>query len=129
MFSETVRENIASEKRTPLTKRSVRQRGRASIGEEIESFPEQYRTPVGERGITPIRGQKQRTAIARAIIRIPAFLILDDASPASILILKTRLNQSEIMQGRTTIFISPGLPCATRIIRRPPRRKNRGWHP
>jgi ATP-binding cassette, subfamily B, multidrug efflux pump len=108
LFSETVRENIAFGK-ADATDEDVRSAAQAaSIGEEIESFPEQYRTLVGERGITLSGGQKQRTAIARAIIRNPRILILDDALSSVDTHTEDKIlnHLREIMQGRTTIFIS-----------------------
>ncbi|HXM22584.1 MAG TPA: ABC transporter ATP-binding protein [Terriglobales bacterium] len=108
LFSETVRENIAFGKES-ATDEDVRSAARAaSIAEEIEGFPEQYRTLVGERGITLSGGQKQRTAIARAIIRNPRILILDDALSSVDTHTEDKIlnHLREIMQGRTTIFIS-----------------------
>ena len=108
LFSETVRENIAFGKED-ATDEDVRAAARAaSIAEEIEGFPEQYRTLVGERGITLSGGQKQRTAIARAIIRNPRILILDDALSSVDTHTEDKIlnHLREIMQGRTTIFIS-----------------------
>ena len=108
LFSETVRENIAFGKED-ATDSDVRSAARAaSIAEEIESFPEQYRTLVGERGITLSGGQKQRAAIARAIIRNPRILILDDALSSVDTHTEDKIlnHLREIMQGRTTIFIS-----------------------
>ena len=108
LFSETVRENIAFGKEA-ATDDDVRSAARtASIAEDIESFPEQYKTIVGERGITLSGGQKQRTAIARAIIRNPRILILDDALSSVDTHTEDKIlnHLREIMQGRTTIFIS-----------------------
>ena len=108
LFSETVRENIAFG-REDATDEDVRSAAlAASIGEEIESFPEQYRTLVGERGITLSGGQKQRTAIARAVIRNPRILILDDALSSVDTHTEDKIlnHLRQIMQGRTTIFIS-----------------------
>src|SRR5215469_5426805 len=69
LFSDSVRENVAFgvENATDDEVRSATQA--ANIAGDIEAFPEQYSTLVGERGITLSGGQKQRTAIARAIIR------------------------------------------------------------
>jgi ATP-binding cassette subfamily B multidrug efflux pump len=108
LFSETVRENIAFGKEN-ATDEEVRSAARAaSIAEDIEGFPEQYRTLVGERGITLSGGQKQRAAIARAIIRNPRILILDDALSSVDTHTEDKIlnHLREIMEDRTTIFIS-----------------------
>ena len=80
----------------------------ADLLEQIEEFPEGLDTFLGERGQTISGGQKQRTALARAIMIQPKILILDDAFASvdtntedTIL---TRLN--EIMEGCTTVLIS-----------------------
>ncbi|MGO9650564.1 MAG: ABC transporter ATP-binding protein [Terriglobales bacterium] len=108
LFSESVRENIAFGK-ADATDAAVRAAAEAaSIAEDIEGFPERYRTLVGERGITLSGGQKQRTAIARAIIRNPRILILDDALSSVDTHTEDKIlnHLREVMQGRTTIFIS-----------------------
>ncbi len=108
LFSETVRENIAFGKEDAADEDVRSAACAASIAEDIESFPEQYKTIVGERGITLSGGQKQRTAIARAIIRNPRILILDDALSSVDTHTEDKIlnHLREIMQGRTTIFIS-----------------------
>ncbi|HLW87438.1 MAG TPA: ABC transporter ATP-binding protein [Terriglobales bacterium] len=108
LFSESVRENIAFGK-VDATDAEVRSAAEsASIAEDIEAFPEKYRTLVGERGITLSGGQKQRTAIARAIIRNPRILVLDDALSSVDTHTEDKIlnHLREVMQGRTTIFIS-----------------------
>ncbi len=108
LFGETVRENIALGVETASLDDVRRAAKAASIATDIESFPEQYDTVVGERGITLSGGQKQRTAIARAIIRDPRILILDDALSSVDTHTEDRIlnHLREIMRGRTTIFIS-----------------------
>jgi ATP-binding cassette subfamily B protein len=108
LFSDTVRENIAFGV-PDATDEDVRRAARAaSIAAEIEDFPEQYGTLVGERGITLSGGQKQRTAIARAILRNPRILILDDALSSVDTYTEERIlnHLRDVMRGRTTIFIS-----------------------
>ena len=108
LFSDTVRENIAFGTEE-VTDEEIRDAADgANIASDIESFPEQYQTIVGERGITLSGGQKQRTAIARAIIRNPRILILDDALSSVDTHTEDKIlnHLREIMEGRTTIFIS-----------------------
>ena len=108
LFSESIRENIAFGVRDAKDSEIRAAAQAASIAEDIESFPEQYQTLVGERGITLSGGQKQRTAIARAVIRNPRILILDDALSSVDTHTEDKIlnHLREIMQGRTTIFIS-----------------------
>ena len=108
LFSETVRENIAFGVENATDDQIRWAASAASIAEDIEGFPDQYRTLVGERGITLSGGQKQRTAIARAVIRDPRILILDDALSSVDTQTEDRiLNRlREIMRDKTTIFIS-----------------------
>jgi ATP-binding cassette subfamily B multidrug efflux pump len=108
LFSESVRDNIAFGK-PDATEAEVRSAAEAaSVAEDVEGFPEQYRTLVGERGITLSGGQKQRTAIARAIIRNPRILVLDDALSSVDTHTEDKIlnHLREVMRGRTTIFIS-----------------------
>jgi len=108
LFSESVRENIAFGVRDAKDSEIRAAAQAANIAEDIESFPEQYQTLVGERGITLSGGQKQRTAIARAVIRNPSILILDDALSSVDTHTEDKIlnHLREIMRGRTTIFIS-----------------------
>lgn len=55
---------------------------KACIHDNIMEFPKQYKTMVGERGVTVSGGQKQRASIARAIMKDSPILILDDALSA-----------------------------------------------
>src|SRR5208337_4730641 len=108
LFSESIRENIAFGV-TGATDEDIRAAARAAnIADDIEAFPDRYRTLVGERGLTLSGGQKQRTAIARALIRNPRILVLDDALSSVDTQTEDKIlnHLREVMQGRTTIFIS-----------------------
>jgi len=108
LFSDTVRENIAFGIEDATDADIHEAADAANIAADIEGFPEQYNTVVGERGLTLSGGQKQRTAIARAIIRNPRILILDDALSSVDTQTEDKIlnHLREVMQGRTTIFIS-----------------------
>jgi len=80
----------------------------AVIYDDIISFPKQFETILGERGITLSGGQKQRVSIARAIIRNPSILIFDDCLSAVDTNTEEKIlnNLKKIMQGKTTVIIS-----------------------
>lgn len=82
LFSDTIRNNInLSAKETPIE--TVQQAAKAAaVAKDIERFPKQYETLVGERGVMLSGGQKQRVSIARSLIQQPNFLVLDDALSA-----------------------------------------------
>src|SRR6476661_4825530 len=108
LFSDTVRENIAFGVEQASDQQVHDAAEAASIAADIEAFPEQFQTLVGERGITLSGGQKQRSAIARAIVRDPRILVLDDALASVDTYTEEKIlnHLREVMQGRTTIFIS-----------------------
>jgi ATP-binding cassette subfamily B protein len=108
LFSDRIRENIAFGVDSATDAEIHNAADAANIAVDIESFPEGYQTVVGERGITLSGGQKQRTAIARALIRNPRILILDDALSSVDTHTEDKIlnHLRDVMQGRTTIFIS-----------------------
>jgi ATP-binding cassette subfamily B protein len=93
----------------------------ANIHEYIDSLPEKYNTVIGERGVTVSGGQKQRMAIARALIVKPRILILDDATSSVDVDTEFEIQQSfkEMFQNSTTFIITQRLSTvrnADRII-------------
>ena len=79
----------------------------AGLARDVEDFPNQYDTLLGERGVTLSGGQRQRTALARAIVREPSILILDDATSAVDTETESRILRGlkEMQQGRTVLLI------------------------
>jgi ATP-binding cassette, subfamily B, multidrug efflux pump len=108
LFSDTLRENIAFGVNTALEEHILEAAEIASISGEIQSFPQNYDTMVGERGITLSGGQKQRTSIARAVLRQPKILILDDALSSVDTDTEERILRRlrDVMRARTSILIS-----------------------
>ena len=108
LFSDTIRGNIAFGKDEASLPDIRTAAEAADIAHDIENFPEKYDTTVGERGITLSGGQNQRTAIARALLRGPRILVLDDALSSVDTHTEDKIlnHLREIMEGRTTIFIS-----------------------
>ena len=81
LFSRSIRENITYGVDYKVSDEDVIAAAKAAaIHESIESFPNQYDTMVGERGVTLSGGQKQRLALARTLLKNPSLLILDDAT-------------------------------------------------
>ncbi|MEH2467150.1 ABC transporter ATP-binding protein [Nostoc sp.] len=114
LFSTTIKNNIRYG--DPISEQeqveSVAQL--AQIESEINNFPQQYETLVGERGITLSGGQRQRTALARAMLVNAPVLILDDAlssvdNQTATQILK---NLSGGTERKTVIFITHQLSAA-----------------
>jgi len=87
LFSDTIQNNIAfgylPEKGKNMNHEKVIEAANAAaVHTNILSFPQQYDTLVGERGITLSGGQKQRVSIARALIRDPKIMLFDDCLSA-----------------------------------------------
>lgn len=82
LFSDTVQSNIAFGDEDASEDTVKKYADYASVLEDIEKLPQTFRTLVGERGVTLSGGQKQRISIARAFIRNPDIVILDDALSA-----------------------------------------------
>ena len=108
LFSDTIENNILFGSENKDFKSVEEAAINADLMRNINSFPEKFNTKIGERGITLSGGQKQRVSIARAIIKEPKVLILDDCLSAvdtktENIILE---NLKKIMYEKTSIIIS-----------------------
>jgi ATP-binding cassette subfamily B multidrug efflux pump len=108
LFSDTIFNNIGFGIKDPDAEKIFQAAKDADVYDNIIAFPQGFETRVGERGITLSGGQKQRVSIARAIVREPKILMLDDSLSAVDTKTENNILNSlkRIMEGRTTIIIS-----------------------
>lgn len=103
LFTGTIRENLAwgdPEARADELEAAAE---KAQIHASIQRFPANYETRVGQKGVNLSGGQKQRLSIARALVRKPAILLLDDSTSA--LDVKTENALWEALEGERATMI------------------------
>jgi len=108
LFGGSIRENILYGRRGATEEDMLEAARMAHVDEFVNELPEGYDTIIGERGVTLSGGQKQRLSIARAFLRDPAILILDEATSSldshAENIIQDALDH--LMKGRTTLVIA-----------------------
>ena len=116
LFDGSVADNIAYGRHDATEAEIVDAAKRANAHEFIEHLPEGYDTFIGERGVKLSGGQQQRLAIARAFLKAPQILILDEATSN----LDTESEQliqasmAKLLAGRTTFVIAHRLSTIRR---------------
>jgi ATP-binding cassette subfamily B protein len=108
LFSDTIAHNIAYGVEEYDEANIVQAADVAQLTKDVEEFPKQFEIMIGERGITLSGGQKQRAGIARAVIRDPKILILDDSLSAVDIHTEEEILKrlKKVMENRTSIIIS-----------------------
>ncbi len=108
LFSDTIKNNIKFGKKDANDVEVIASAKNAAVHNNILNFKDQYETILGERGITLSGGQKQRVSIARAFIKDPQILLLDDClSAVDTETEEEILNNLEIIcKNKATIIVS-----------------------
>jgi ABC-type multidrug transport system fused ATPase/permease subunit len=119
VFTGTIRDNIAYG-RPDATDEEIAEAAEAAYADEfIRRFPEGFGTRLGERGANLSGGQKQRISIARALLKNPRILILDEATSSldaeSEDVVQRALDR--VMQGRTCLIIAHRLSTIRNVDR------------
>ncbi|APO44126.1 ABC transporter ATP-binding protein [Paenibacillus xylanexedens] len=113
LFTGSIRENIAWGQEDATLEEIVEAAKRAQIHETIENLPNGYDTLLGQRGVNLSGGQKQRLSIARALVRRPRILILDDSTSALDVATEGRLLDALEELSCTTFIITQKISSTT----------------
>lgn len=105
LFSGTIRDNLKWGNKNVSDEKMIAACKAACAHDFIMSFPEQYDTLLGQGGVNLSGGQKQRLSIARALIKEPKILILDDSTSAVDMETESKIQKALKEMKGTTIFI------------------------
>ncbi|NLB22019.1 MAG: ABC transporter ATP-binding protein [Clostridium sp.] len=134
LFNDTIDENIRFFKDNYSKEEVIQAAKDAHIHESIAALPKGYETELGDRGVNLSGGQKQRISIARALIRDPKILILDDALSAVDTVTEAKILKrfKEVRTDKSTIIvahrISAVINCDEIVVLDGQSIKERGTH-
>ncbi|WP_040979719.1 ABC transporter ATP-binding protein [Oceanobacillus jeddahense] len=117
LFTGSIFDNIAFGKRNATMEEVIQAAKDAQIHETIQNLDDQYETKVGQKGVNLSGGQKQRISIARALIRKPEILMLDDSTSALDLATEARFLQALEHYQCTVLLITQKISTAKKADR------------
>ncbi|PJN86473.1 ABC transporter ATP-binding protein [Bacillus sp. mrc49] len=112
LFSGTIKNNIAWGKEGATDEEIKAAAMHAQVHETVMKLPKQYETMLGQKGVNLSGGQKQRLSIARALVRKPTILLLDDSTSALDLKTESKLLSALKSYTCTTIIITQKISTA-----------------
>ncbi|WP_436375084.1 ABC transporter ATP-binding protein [Cytobacillus sp. BC1816] len=112
LFTGSVKENISWGKEDAVMEEITEAAVNAQIHETIMKLPGGYETKVGQKGVNLSGGQKQRLSIARALVRMPKILLLDDSTSALDMKTEAKLLCSLKKYPCTTLIITQKISTA-----------------
>jgi ATP-binding cassette subfamily B protein len=112
LFTGTVKDNIAWGKEHASFEEIIEAAQAAQIHETIEKLPNKYETRIGQKGVNLSGGQKQRLSVARALVRKPKLLLLDDSTSALDVKSETKLLKALGDYSCTTFLITQKVSSA-----------------
>lgn len=112
LFTGSIEENIRWGKNDATKEEIIQAAKDAQIHETIMEQPLGYETKIGQKGVNLSGGQKQRVSIARALIRSPKVLLLDDSTSSLDLKTESKLLQAIQTYGCTTFIVTQKIDTA-----------------
>ena len=112
LFSGSIKNNIAWGKENASMEEIMTAAEHAQVHETVMKLPKQYETQLGQKGVNLSGGQKQRLSIARALVRRPKILLLDDSTSALDLKTESKLLAALKAYTCTTLIITQKISTA-----------------
>lgn len=117
LFTGSISDNLSWGKEHAELPELTEAAEKAQIDETVQRFPKGYKTRVGQKGVNLSGGQKQRLSIARALVRKPSILILDDSTSALDVKTESALWAELDKEQATTLLVTQKVRTAMRADR------------